>query len=219
MREELIALKATSKHVLPTNSNVALDQNTIKEAMERWYGVPLDRTPLAYFSKPAKVFGIKQTYHFMKSSPIHFMLGAGLGNYSSKLAIRMTGLGLQGRYPDNRIYINKHYMEGHFYTMMYVLSQNVSEHSVINMPGNVYVQLAGEYGFVGTGLFLALYVLWFWRRSAGYPAGRWMLLALLICFSLEYWFEMMSLTVVFELLAMQGIFAAQDEKDKPVLPA
>jgi hypothetical protein len=219
MREELINLKANSKRVLPPGSNVALDQNTIKEAMERWYGMPLTRTPLAYFSKPSKVFGIKQTVHFIKSSPIHFLLGAGIGNYSSKLAIKMTGLGLQGRYPDKHIYINRNYMEGHFYTMMYVLAQNVSEHSVINMPGNVYVQIAGEYGLTGIVLFLVLYLFWFWKRSAGYPAGRWMLFALLICFSLEYWFEMMSLTVIFELLAMQGIFAAQEEKGETALPA
>jgi hypothetical protein len=44
-----------------------------------------------------------------------------------------------------------------------------------------------------------------------------MLLALLICFSLEYWFEMMSLTVVFELLMMQGIFAAVGERDQAII--
>ncbi len=209
MPAELASLREYSRHMpKPAWSYLALEPDAIRLYFRRWYGVAPDSTLLAAYGKPAKLFAIRQTIGFLNTSAAYWMAGAGMGNFSSKLAVKMTGLGLQGSFPDKRIYISRPFLEYHFYTLMYVFSRDVKEHSVINMPGGSYVQLAGEYGLAGLLLFAGLYLGWFWLRCRTYKGGRWMMLALLGLFWLDYWFEVMTITVVLELLLLQGIFAA-----------
>ena len=207
MPENLAALRHESDTMQkPAWSYLALEPAALRPAFEKWYGVPPEHTLLANYGKPAKVFAVRQTISFLNTSPDLWIAGAGMGNFSSKLAVKMTGLRLQGSFPEDRIYISRPFLEYHFYTLMYVLSRDVKEHSVINMPGSTYLQLAGEYGLIGLLLFALLYFGWFWMKARDFKAGRWLLLALLGLFWLDYWFEMMTLTVVMELLLLVGIF-------------
>lgn len=208
MPERFIALRHMSDTMeKPGWSYLVLEPAALRPAFEQWYGVPPEHTLLAHYGKPAKMFAIRQTATYLNESPTHWLFGAGMGNFSSKLAIKMTGLRLQGGFPEKSIYISRPYMEYHFYTLMYVLSRDVQEHSVINMPGSTYLQIAGEYGLVGLLLFALLYLRWFWMKSGRFKAGRWLLLALLGLLWLDYWFEMMTLTVVMEFILLSGIFA------------
>jgi hypothetical protein len=208
MPERLVALRHMSDTMeKPAWSYLVLEPAAIRPAFEQWYGVPPEHTLLAHYGKPAKMFAIRQTVTYLNESPAHWLFGAGMGNFSSKLAIKMTALQLAGRFPEKSIYISRPYMEYHFYTLMYVLSRDVQEHSVINMPSSTYLQLAGEYGLAGLLLFAVLYVGWFWVTCSRFKAGRWLLLALLGLLWLDYWFEMMTLTVVMEFMLLSGIFA------------
>lgn len=208
MPQLLIELRHASDTMeKPAWSYLVLEPAAIRPAFEKWYGVPPEHTLLAHYGKPAKVFAIRQTISYLNTNPTHWLAGAGLGNFSSKLAVKMTGLRLQGSFPQKQIYISRPFLENHFYTLMYVFSREVGEHSVINMPGSTYLQLLGEYGLMGFLLFVVLYFGWLWLKCRDFKDGRWLLLALLGLLWLDYWFEMMTLTVVMEFILLLGIFA------------
>ncbi|MBS1616222.1 MAG: hypothetical protein JST06_08920 [Bacteroidetes bacterium] len=210
MPQLLIRLRQTSDTIdKPAWSYLVLEPAAIRPSFEKWYGVPPEHTLLAHYGKPAKAFAIRQTISYLNEHPIHWLAGAGMGNFSSKLAVKMTGLKLQGSFPQKQIYISRPFLENHFYTLMYVFSRDVGEHSVINMPGSTYLQLAGEYGLIGLMLFVALYFGWLWIACRDFKDGRWLLLALLGLFWLDYWFEMMTLTVVIEFILLLGTFASK----------
>ncbi len=208
MPQNLIALRHMSDTMeKPAWSYLTLEPAAIRSSFEKWYGVPPEHTLLAHYGKPAKVFAIRQTVSFLNTSPNLWLFGAGMGNFSSKLAVKMTGLKLQGSFPQGSINISRPFMENHFYTLMYVFSRDVKEHSVVNMPGSTYLQLAGEYGLVGLALFGILYLGWFWLKARDFKTGRWLLLAFLGLLWLDYWYEMMTLSVAMEFLLLLGIFA------------
>jgi hypothetical protein len=208
MPEELVALREYSKHMpKPAWSYLVIEPDALRPYFKKWYGISADSTLLSQYGKPAKIFAARQTIGFLNTSTRYWLAGAGMGNFSSKLAIKMTGLPWQGSFPDSKINIARPFLEYHFYTLTYVFSRDIQEHSVINMPGTTYLQILGEYGIIGLLLFVVLYLIWFWKRCKDYKPGRWMLVALLGIFWLDYWYEMMTLTVVIEFCMMYGIFA------------
>jgi hypothetical protein len=205
---ELVDLREYSLHVpKPAWSYLTIEPAALRQVFPHWYGVAPEGTLLAHYGKPAKLFAVRQTIGFLNTSPRFWLAGAGMGNFSSKLAIKMTGLRWQGSVPDNKIYIARPFAEYHFYTLTYVFSRDVKEHSVINMPSSTYLQFAGEYGLIGIALWAFFYFGWFWMQSKDFKAGRWLLLACLGLFWLDYWYEMMTLTVIMEFLLLSGIFA------------
>ncbi len=208
MPQELVALREWNARMpKPAWSYLTLEPDALRPAFRRWYGLDADETLLGHYGKPAKLFAVRQTIGFLNTKPAYWIAGAGMGNFSSKLAIKMTGLRWQGTWPDARVNIARPFLEYHFYTLCYVFSRDIKEHSVVNMPGATWLQLAGEYGLIGLGLCLLLYFGWFWVRCRGFKSGRWILLAMLGLFWLDYWYEMMTLTVVAEFALMLGIFA------------
>ena len=211
--DELKYMKANGRAKAQKGSNTVLKQDFLKRTIEKWYGLKYEFTPLTSYYDPIKVYTHLQTLHFLKSERRNLLFGAGPGNFSSKLAIKTTGLGLQGAYPLSDIYASKPFEQYQFYSLMYVLSLPVSEHSTINMPNSIYNQVAGEYGFIGIILFAGMY-LWFfakrWRRlSYGLP----LLLVTLAFLGFEYWFEMLTLTVIFEWLMFIDILKNENEKN------
>lgn len=186
--------------------------DVVKELMEGWYGVKFEEMPVSTFHKPIKLYTFLQTGDYLLSSPVNLITGAGTGNFSSKQAIKTTGLELQGKYPAQKLYANRSFMEYHLYSLLYVLGLQASEHSVINMPNSIYNQIAGEYGLAGIILFLILYLGYFWRRRQLVNGGVYIILTSLLFFGFEYWFEMISLTVVFELLLLTVMHKNNHEK-------
>lgn len=192
-------------------SNVVVKQDFLKATIKNWYGKELEQTPLSTYYKPIKLYSFIQTLVFLKTSVKDFLFGAGIGNFSSKLAIKTTGLNMQGTYPITNIYISPLFVQYHLYTLMYVHALPVSEHSTINMPYSVYNQIGGEYGFVGILLFVCLYIgfiIKFWKRLS---YSKYLFLVILIFFGFEYWFEMLSLTVVFELFLFKNIYKPEED--------
>ena len=205
-RTDLLQLKQasaadTSRH------NLALGRNAVNTTMERWYQMPVAASPLANWGKPGKLYAFRQTVDFMQTGAMHAFAGAGMGNFSSKLAVKATGLGIEGHFPEGKIYSSKDFMQAHLYTTLYYFAQPAVAHSMMNMPNSVYNQLLGEYGIAGVLLFICLYLGFFVQHRRRLKGAKYLLLALLLFFGYEYWFEMISLTVIFELLSLTDIFS------------
>lgn len=184
----------------------AYKRDEIQSLMKDWYGKEHANYPLATFHKPVKIYTNFQTVDYLLADFKNLIAGAGIGNFSSKQSIKTTGLGLQGSYPTNRIYASKSFLEYHMYSLLYVLGMPVSEHSIINMPNSIYNQIAGEYGLLGILLFLMLYVGFFWKHRRKLGPYIYLCLLMLAFFEFEYWFEMLTLTVIFELLLFLRIY-------------
>jgi len=188
------------------NDPPKLDTGLAREAIWNWYGVSYDSSRLGISGIPGKLYALLQTGSYMISSPGRLLLGAGPGNFSSNLAIKMTGAGIHGSYPPDQIYVHHDFLEHHLYIWMYVYAHTREFQSVTQMPASVYSQLGGEYGIIGLGLFFILYIGYFLKR---YRFGRMPLILtgmLMGYFFVDYWFEMISLTVLFELFMLADLF-------------
>ncbi len=170
----------------------------------------LTQFPASYQNKPGKLIAILQTIAFFRQHPARLLSGAGMGNFSSKLAFKTTGFQINGSYPAGSVYIHPAFRENHLATYLHFFSEDAELHSVANTPNTVYNQLAGEYGLLGLLAFLYGYLYFFARpyRKLHYTLP----LLLLLCgvFLSDYWFEQLSVIPVFELLLFL------DRKEKPV---
>jgi hypothetical protein len=211
-KDELKYIAALGLIESKSNSNVHMESDSLKKLIRKWYGVPYDKTPLAKEKTLIKIYTVKQTLHYLVHGKKNFLLGAGIGNFSSKQAIKTTGLGLQGSYPISFIYISPDFLRYHLYSLLYVFSMPISEHSVINMPNSVYNQIAGEYGALGILAFLVFYIGYILKHFRSLKAGRYLVLIGLLFFGFEYWFEMLSLTIILELLLFLDIYNTAHER-------
>jgi hypothetical protein len=158
-----------------------------------------------YDTKPGKFISFIQTYFYLKSSLKHFLFGAGIGNFSSKLAFRASGVRALGSYPKKFRYTSADFKYNHLLTYLYYYHADASRHSVMNYPFSVYNQVAGEYGFIGTILFIIFYLGYFASKYHRLSYGRYLIIILLGFLLMEYWFESFSLIVLFELFMLLNI--------------
>jgi hypothetical protein len=193
----LIAYDALSR-------NTRLNPPVLAPLMQRWYGLPGSYRPdLGQLGRSGKFHAHKQTLQFLTASPRTALLGAGPGAFSSKLMLKMTGLGMQGRYPEQHAFITPEALYNHLYILLVVYYQPISEHSMIHQVASVYNQVGGEYGLIGIALFLFCYVGYFFRLHRRSAVGLILLGTTLLLFGLEYWFEMLTLSVIFEWMMLQ----------------
>jgi hypothetical protein len=101
-----------------------------------------------------KVQSFRNTWTYFKNHPEHAIAGNGMGNFSSKLAFRATGLGIAGGYPSKFVYINKEFERSQLSLYLEYFSRDSGLHSAVNTPNSVYVQLLGEYGIAGLVIFI-----------------------------------------------------------------
>jgi hypothetical protein len=158
-----------------------------------------------YDTKPGKFISFIQTYFYLRSSLKRFLFGSGIGNFSSKLAFRASGVRALGSYPKKFRYASEEFKFNHLLTYLYYYHADASRHSVTNYPFSVYNQVAGEYGFTGTILFIIFYLGYFASKYQRLSYGRYLILIMLGFFLMEYWFESLSLIVMFELLMLLNI--------------
>lgn len=191
------------------------DTNALRRVMEKWYGVPYVSLPLANALKPGKILYLKQTYALLKSGITPFLLGAGPGNFSSKLALKMTGFKLQGTYPEKYRYISKIYFENTFFIHMFFWAKSVPDRSIINYPGSVYCQIGGEYGIAGLLSFFFFYISYFIKQALKERKKLIFIFIVLLLFIFDYWFEMLTLTIFFELFMLSDL--SEYKKSNPVI--
>jgi len=154
---------------------------------------------------PGKIISFRQTYEYLKAQPLKIITGMGMGNFSSKLAFRATGLKMAGGYPRSMIYINDDFRDNHLSLYLHYFSKDRELHSLVNSPHAVYDQLIAEYGIAGILAFIFFYIAFFVKRLKGISYGLPLLLLLLGAFFVDYWYEQLSIVIIFELLMLTGI--------------
>jgi len=154
---------------------------------------------------PGKFIAMQQTIDFFNTHPLKIVTGIGIGNFSSKLAFRTTGLKIGGSYPRKWVYINPYFLNNHLNIYLSYFSKDAQLHSLINSPNNVYDQIIAEYGLAGMFCLVGFYMLFFIRRIKSLTYGIPLLLFFTIVLGIEYWFEQLSIVILFELLMLINI--------------
>jgi hypothetical protein len=156
--------------------------------------------------------------NFYRDHPSQLLLGAGMGNFSSRLAFKTAAVNIEGSYPGRERYIHPLFRDNYLYLYLYYHTRDEGQHSVINKPDGVYGQLLGEYGLIGIGCFFLLYAGFFLQRVRLLSYGLPLLLLLGASFFTEYWFEQLSVVVLFEFLMLLDLSgASRPEIPKPVI--
>ena len=132
-------------------------------------------------------------------------MGSGMGNFSSKLAFRTTGMKIAGGYPQKLKYMNADFVSNHLDLYLYYFTKADGLHSLINSPNSVYNQLLSEYGLLGLLAFFIFYLGFFIRQIKKLTYGIPLLFLLSGIFFVDYWFEQLSMVVFFELLIFLNI--------------
>jgi hypothetical protein len=154
---------------------------------------------------PGKIIAWKQTFHYFKQHPFQLITGAGIGNFSSKLAFKSTGLNIAGGYPQKYIYLNNAFIKNHLDLYLYFFTQDDGLHSIANNPNSVYDQLISEYGLAGLAAFFIFYAGYFIKNKKCLTYGIPLLLLLSALFFVDYWFEQLSVVFFFEMLMFLNI--------------
>ena len=151
-------------------------------------------------SVPGKLIAWRQSVDYLLKHPIAALLGTGMGNFSSKLAFRTTGLKIDGSWPSKYPYINKAFLENHLDLYLFFFSKTDGFHSTIHSPASVYDQVITEYGMAGITCFFIFYAGYFLRKSGQLSYGIPLMSIVFGTFFFDYWFEQLSVVVFFELL-------------------
>ena len=156
----------------------------------------------AGWDRSGKWIAFRELGDFFRLHPAKLLLGTGMGNFSSRLAFRTTGLNIGGGYPRGWRYLHPFFRDYYLYIYLYYYTRDQGRHSVVNSPDSVYLQLLGEYGVAGLICFLFFYVSFFGTNVRRLTYGLPLLLLLGAAFFMEYWFEQLSIIVLFELLLL-----------------
>jgi len=181
------------------------DTNTIQRKLLQFIETNREALPLA--SQPeapdearplGKGLAFSQIFSFLGEHPAKILTGDGMGNFSSKLAFRTTGLDIAGGYPSRYAYISPDFLGHHLDIYLAYFSRPKQWHSLTNSPDSVYGQLLGEYGVLGLAAFVLLYIGFFGKRLKKHGYSIPLLLLLTGSFWMGYWFEQLSVVLLFE---------------------
>jgi len=164
---------------------------------------------------PGKVLGLLQTFGFLHHHLSKIWMGAGMGNFSSKLAFRASGLGFSGSYPAKYIYIYHDFLVNHLDLYLNFFSRRAGYHSLTNSPFSVYDQVTSEYGLLGLSTLILFYFGFFASRYQQLTYGIPLLFLMAAVFFVDYWFEQLSIIPFFELMLFLNI--SENNKLKPAI--
>lgn len=194
---------APYQHVIDTS---AYQKQLLTFIDEHKDSLPLSANSVGKLSfLPGKIIGWMQTFHFLQQHPLKIFTGNGMGNFSSKLAFRVSGLGFAGGYPQRYTYLDPDFLSNHLDVYLNFFSKKTDLHSLSNNPDSVYDQLFAEYGLLGFIAFVAYYIGYFMKHYKQLTYGLPMLMMILAVFFIGYWFEQLSILIFFELLLLLNI--------------
>lgn len=165
---------------------------------------------------PGKLMSCMQTVKYSLSGIKAFLVGAGTGMFSSKAAFKASGIGTFGKYPERFEYISTEFLNNNLKVYCYFFTMPLSKHSVTNTPFSAYNQLLGEYGVIGIVCFIIFYVWFFLKRFRKLSYGRYLLPLCLMFLIFDYWFEHLSILIIFELLMLMDLKDQTQETETPV---
>ena len=152
-----------------------------------------------------KLQAFRQSFLFLNEHREKIFSGDGIGNFSSSLAYRATGLKIAGGFPAALTYSNPDFLKNHFSLYTFFFTKNAESHSIIHNPASVFDQLIMEYGFIGFCGFVFCYLGYFLRDVKKLSYGIPLLVLLVSVFLVDYWFERLSIVVLIELLLFMNI--------------
>ena len=154
------------------------------------------------WDRAGKWVALRELGDFFRLHPGRLLLGAGMGNFASHLAFKTTALDIGGSYPMEWRYIHPFFRDHFFSVYLYYYTRDQGRQSIVNSPDSVYFQLLGEYGLAGLLCFFIFYLADFGRHFRSLSYGLPLLLLLGGAFLMEFWFEQLSVVVLFELLLL-----------------
>ncbi len=152
-------------------------------------------------NKPRKLISFIQTYEYATESPRNFMFGAGMGNFSSRIAFSAAGE-FVAWYPRKYLHRSAEFTKNHYTLWNADLILEVFQQGTANQPFSVYNQMLGEYGIIGLIFLFVFYLRFFFRNYSRLTYGAVLFLLMLAYFTLDYWFEYLTVTVILELMAL-----------------
>jgi hypothetical protein len=161
---------------------------------------------------PGKLIAVIQMISYFKKHPLQLLTGTGMGNFSSKLSFRATALNIAGGYPVKYRYVNDAFKNNHLDLYLFYFTRQAGLHSLVNTPNSTYLQLISEYGIAGLASFAFLYLFFFAKQTKAAGYGMPLLLLMAGAFFADYWFELLSVVPVFELLLFLNIKELQTAK-------
>lgn len=179
--------------------------------------MPMSARPNYAISESGKIIAIIQTLKFLYQHPAGLIAGLGIGNFSSKIAFRASGLGLRGGYPQQHTYINPAFLTNHLDVYINYFSKDVSLHSVSNNPFSVYDQLLSEYGLPGLLALIIFYLGFFSKQYQHLTYGIPILIFITGIFFIDYWFEQLSAIILFELMLFLNLKESETRATKNLI--
>jgi hypothetical protein len=154
--------------------------------------------------KPRKLVSFIQTFDYVTESPGNFFFGAGMGNFSSRVAFVADGEYVKW-YPREYLYRSRDFTKNHFSLWNSNLLFDRTQKGTSNQPFSVYNQMLGEYGVIGLCVLFIYYLGFFFRNYSKLSYAAVLGVLMIGFFTLDYWFEFFSLTVILELMALYDI--------------
>lgn len=159
-----------------------------------------------FHKTPGKIISFQQVCDYLLSSWKSFFFGSGPGGFSSRLAFISSGI-----VDDSRIlmalpvYENPEFTRNHKAIFKYLLFLDDKYHSITNLPFSWYNELLGEYGVVGLIIFIAFYLGFLFKRFKLLTFGKLLVALMLTFFLFDYWYERLSVMVLFEIIILLDI--------------
>jgi hypothetical protein len=151
---------------------------------------------------PYKIVSFKETAMFSVDSVLNLLFGAGPGNFSSRAAFVVSGEYVSW-WPKKLVYTHEIFEKNHLGIWNHDFKNpwdNIN--NAANQPFSVYNQLLGEYGFIGVLSFVILYLCYPIKYFMRLTYGKIILFAFLGFLLMDYWFEYLSIAIIFELLIL-----------------
>jgi hypothetical protein len=156
--------------------------------------------------EPGKITSFKQTKAYLGQSWQNAFFGAGIGSFSSRLAFITSGIA-----DDSRIlmalpkYETEEFKQNHKAIFKYLMFLDDETHSITNLPFSWYNGVFGEYGLIGFLMFVFAYLAYFFKRIKLLSYGKLILISMIAFFLFDYWYERLSVIMLFELILLFDI--------------
>jgi len=158
--------------------------------------------------KPRKVVSFIQTYDYLMDSPSNLIFGAGMGNFSSRLAFMANGEYVKW-YPRTLLYRNIDFTKNHYGLWNANVLYDRNNRGTSNQPFSVYNQIFGEYGLLGFFILMLFYFAYPFRNYRKMTYGRILFTLMISYFVLDYWFEFFSITIILEMMFLYDVKTAR----------
>jgi len=161
-----------------------------------------NKYPNAWFNKYGKAVSFMETGEYLSQSPKNLLFGAGIGEFSSQLAVRTSdipGIKKSRLFSKIPVYVAPSFLINHYGIFAAIYSLPPGYHSIRHFPSSFANQLLGEYGLLGLILFLIFYLGYFLKNYRMLSFSLPLLLMLCYFLMFDYLFEYLSVVVFFEL--------------------